>query len=66
MFEPYSSVLPGITDTGIPRFVVADIICPAADKAPRHLITLESCGIVAATARDTLFVPLRAWPLPGK
>jgi len=29
-------------------------------------MALEFCGIVAATARDISFVPVRAWPLPGK
>jgi len=65
MLLPYLSVLPGIIDTGAPRFVVADIICPAADKAPRHPISSESCGIAAAIARDKSFVAPHAWILPA-
>jgi hypothetical protein len=61
MLQPYLSVLPGIIDPGVPRFVVADIICPAPDKAPRRLIAPESRGIVASIARDILFAALYAW-----
>jgi len=65
MLLPYPSVLPGIIDTGIPRFVVADITCPAPDKAPRRLITHESCGVVAPIARDILFAAPQARLLPA-
>ncbi|MFQ5565921.1 MAG: hypothetical protein ACE5EU_06135 [Paracoccaceae bacterium] len=66
MFQPYSSVLPGITDTGVPRFVVADIICPSVDKAQPIPDRPESCDIVDATTHGILFVVPCACFLPGK
>jgi hypothetical protein len=67
IYQPYPSVLPGVIDTGVTRFVVADITCPTTDKAPwtrqRLAGPRHRC---AASAVQVSLGPPGALTKPGK